>query len=292
VLENANTTGVEGVVVFNGAANTFVVVDSLPTLVTKLTIDGTGAGVVIDASAVPIGLTVGSRATGSTIRGITIRGASDTGIVLDGVTAARIQGCVIQACANGLRGSGNLAGTVLVGTTFSANRNFGISLSAARGLLVDGVTVTGVNTSSSMGLFASGDLAGTRIVRSRFSGGLRGALLQNARNAVFGEVGRGNVLADNRSAPGTAFAGTGMRVEGDLTGTVVEANTFKGNNYGFAFVGGRNIVVRRNTFTKNSLAAIFVEGDNAGSRQTDNVFGTGGNANKTRFVRITGSRGI
>ena len=294
VIDNANTTGVEGRLVFGGSANVFLLGSALPALATRLTIDGTSAGVVVDGqSAVPTGLRLGSAAAGSTIRGVTVRNFSDNGIVLEGSPGTTVQGCVIQANGNGLWAGGVLSGASIAGNTFSANRRYGMHLYSASGLTIDGNTATGIPATTSMGLYATGNLTGTRIIGNTFGGGLRGALLQDAGNLVFGEIGRGNVLADNRSAasdPG--FAGTGIRAEGGLAGTVVQGNTFTRNNYAFAFINARDIVLRQNTFTRNTVAGIYVDGDNTGSSIARNTFGTGTNKNQANIVRRFGSRGI
>ena len=129
--------------------------------------------------------------------------------------------------------------------------------------------------------------------------GLAGFLLANAARMVapeiagfvFGELGRGNQLVNNRAAPtNRKFAGTGIRSEGDCTGTVVAGNTFTGNNYGFAFIGARNLALRNNTFTRNSIAGIYIEADSSGSTQTGNTFGTGSERNKTNVLRAKRSR--
>ena len=149
-----------------------------------------------------------------------------------------------------------------------------------------------------MGLYATGDLAGTRVTANTFSGGLRGALLDSARNLVFGDVGRGNSLLNNRAAPGTAFAGTGIRAQGNLAGTTIRANTFAGNNYGMAFINAQNLAFggRRpgegNSINSSTIAAFFVEGNNAGSTQVATSLGTGPRANKRPFQRVKGSSGI
>jgi len=153
--------------------------------------------------------------------------------------------------------------------------------------------VRGVNTSTSMGLYATGDLAGTRVTANTFSGGLRGALLDGARNLAFGQIGRGNTLTENVAAPtDPTFSGTGIRAQGNLAGTVVAGNTFTNNNIGFGFVNAQNLVLRQNSFTRNRGTAIYVEGNCVGSSQTRNVFGTGVNKNKATISRLRGSRGI
>jgi hypothetical protein len=299
VITNANATGVEGVAVFTTKTATFAPATPLPTLTTKFTLDGTGRSIVLDGgSKVATGLALAAGSAGSTVRGLAIRGFTGTGIVLDASRGSAVSGCLIQANANGLSATGNLAGATVAGNTFDRNRLYGIQLMAARGLSVDGNTVTGVNSAVSMGLYATGDLAGTTITANTFTAGLRGALLDSARNLVFGQAGRGNSLLNNRSAPGTAFAGTGIRAQGNLAGTTVRANTFAGNNYGMAFINARNIVfggrapADRNTINSSSIAAVFVEGNNAGSAQTGTVFGTGARANAKAIKRVKGSTGL
>jgi parallel beta-helix repeat protein len=222
-----------------------------------------------------------------------VRGFGTNGVVLDAAPATTVTGCVIQANGNGLRATGNQAGSAVVGNTFTGNRGFGIHLYAATGLNVDGNSATGVNTSASMGLYATGDLAGTRVVNNVFRGGLRGALLSNATNLVFGEIGQGNTLTDNvAAASNPGFAGTGLRAEGVLTRTTVTGNTIARNNYGLAFVNARNLVVQRNRVERNNVAGIFVDGINTGSVQAGNVFGTGANKNAADIRRVRGSRGV
>jgi nitrous oxidase accessory protein NosD len=143
-----------------------------------------------------------------------------------------------------------------------------------------------------MGLYAAGDLTGTRVVGNTFSGGLRGALLDGARNLAFGQFGNGNTLSNSRAAASNpAFAGTGIRAEGNLSGTVVAGNTFTGNNYGFAFIGANSLQLRQNVFTRNSIAGIYVEGDSRGSNQSGNAFGTTrADRNKANLLRSQGAR--
>jgi parallel beta-helix repeat protein len=241
-------------------------------------------------------LTAGS--AGSTIRGLTLRNFTSAGIVLDSSAGTTVSGCVIQANGNGLSATGNLVGATVVGNTLTRNRLYGIQLTAARGLWLDGNTVTGVNTAASMGLYATGDLSGTRVTGNTFTAGLRGALLDSARNLAFGEAGRGNRLLNNRAAPGTAFAGTGIRAQGNLVGTTIRGNTFAGNNYGMAFINAQNLLFggRRagegNAINNSSIAAMFVEGNNTGSVQVGTILGAGNKANAKAIQRVKGSRGV
>jgi hypothetical protein len=299
VIANANATGVEGAAVFTGKNLVFTPATPLPAITTKFTIDGTGTGIALDGgNRTATGLSLAAGSAGSTLRGLTVRNFTGTGVVLDASAGTTVSGCVIQANGNGLAATGNLAAAAVVGNTFSRNRLYGIQLTAARGLAVDSNTVTGVNTAASMGLYATGDLAGTKVTANTFSGGLRGALLDNARNLVFGEAGRGNNLTNNRAAPRTAFAGTGIRAQGNLAGTTIRANTFAGNNYGMAFINARNLIfggptpADRNTINSSSVAAFFVEGNNQGSAQIGTSLGTGPRANAKTFQRVKGSSGI
>jgi parallel beta-helix repeat protein len=216
----------------------------------------------------------------STVAAVTLDGTA-AGLVLDGG----------RTVPSGLVYGSSAAGSVLRGVTLRNFTGFGVQLVNAENVLVDTIVVQSLNTSTSMGLYATGTLTGSRVVGSSFSGGLRGALLKSARNLVFGELGRGNQLVNNRAAPtNRKFAGTGIRSEGDCTGTVVAGNTFTGNNYGFAFIGARNLALRNNTFTRNSIAGIYIEADSSGSTQTGNTFGTGSERNKTNVLRAKRSR--
>ena len=211
-------------------------------------------------------------------------------VTLDGTAA----GLVLDGgrrVASGLIYGSSAAGSIVRGLTLRNFTGFGVQLVNAQNVLVDTIVVQSLNTSTSMGLLATGTLTGSRIIGSSFSGGLRGALLQSARNLVFGELGRGNQLVNNLAAPtNRKFAGTGIRSEGDCMGTVVAGNTFTGNNYGFAFIGARNLALRNNTFTRNSIAGIYIEADSSGSTQTGNTFGTGSERNKVNVLRAKRSR--
>jgi parallel beta-helix repeat protein len=105
-------------------------------------------------------------------------------------------------------------------------------------------------------------------------------------------TGLGNTLSNNLSAPSRLdFAGTGIRAQGLLTGTVVAGNNFTGNNYGFAFIGAQNLRLERNTFTRNNVAGIYIEGDSRGSVQTGNSFGgPRQDRNKAHVLRARGSQ--
>jgi parallel beta-helix repeat protein len=296
VIANANATGVESVASFTGKNLVFTPAAPLPMITTKFTIDGTAHEIVIDGrNTIATGLSLSAGSAGSGIRGITVKGFTGTGIVVDGSTGTTISGCVIQANGNGLSATGNLAATTVVGNTFDRNLSYGIVLSAARGLAVDANTVTSVNSSSSMGLYATGDLTGTKVTSNTFSSGLRGALLDSARNLVFGEAGRGNTLLNNRPVAGSDFAGTGIRAQGNLAGTTVRANTFSGNNYGMAFINAQNLAFGgpaaddRNTIQNSSITAIYVEGNCTGSTATGTAYGPG---NATTILRVKGSTGL
>ena len=204
------------------------------------------------------------------------------GIVIDGNRRVD-HGLILQIGA---------AGSTVRGLAIRGFTGFGITLDGVRNATVDHVTVTSLNTLDSMGLLARGDLAGTRVVASTFTAGLRGALLDGARNLVFGEIGRGNTLSLNRSAPGNpSFAGTGIRAQGNVSGTVVAGNTFTDNNYGFAFIGATGLRLERNTFLRNGIAGISIEGNSRGSSQGNNVFGTSrADRNKVNVRRAAGAR--
>ena len=299
VITNANATGVEGVAVFTTKSAVFTPATPLPTIATKFTLDGTSQSIVLDGgSKVATGLLLTASSAGSTVRGLSVRNFTGTGIVLDSSAGTTVTGCVIQANGNGLSATGDLVGATVVGNTFTRNRLYGIQLTAARGLWVDGNTVTGVNTAASMGLYATGNLAGTRVTGNTFTAGLRGALLDGARNLAFGEAGRGNSLLNNRAAPGTAFAGTGIRAQGNLVGTTIRGNTLAGNHYGMAFINAQNLlfggrrVGERNVINNSSIAAIFVEGNNAGSAQVGTVLGAGKKANVKPVQRVKGAKGL
>jgi parallel beta-helix repeat protein len=224
---------------------------------------------------------------------VTLRNFAANAIVLDSSPGVTVRGCVIQANGNGIQASGTQTGSRIVGNTFTDTRGYGIHLYAATGLEINGNTVIGRNTLDSMGLYATGTLTNTFVVNNTFRGGLRGALLRNARGLAFGRLGQGNTLSDNVAVPSRpTFAGTGIRAEGDMTGTTVTANTFSRNNYGFGFVGARGLRLTGNTFVRNSIAGIHVDGNNTSSSQAANTFGSGVNSNKATIIRARGSRGI
>lgn len=213
-----------------------------------------------------------------------------TDLIIDGGGTVTVAGN--GSVANGFSFAAGSAGSELRGIAVRGFRNFGIRLDNAAGVTVSDMTVTSLNTRDSMGLYATGNLAGTTIESSLFTGGLRGALLVNARNLAFGAIGRGNTFVNNRPVPGSQYSGTGIRAQGNLAGTVVAGNTFNWNNYGFAFINARNLRLENNLFTRNRIAAIFVEGNNTGSSMAGNTFGQGAQRNASIFRRIPGARGI
>jgi len=213
-----------------------------------------------------------------------------TSLVLNGGGLVTISGD--SRVLNGVTFVAGSTGSQLAGVSLQGFGNYGVRLMNSPGVTVADVRVTSLNTAQSMGLFATGDLAGTTVVGSRFSGGLRGALLVNARNLMFGQIGRGNTLVGNRSVPGSLFAGTGIRAEGQSAGTVVQGNTFTQNHYGFAFINARNLRVANNVFTRNTIAAIFIEGNNVGSVAVRNTFGTNGQRNARNVMRVRGATGV
>ncbi|MFM8579671.1 MAG: right-handed parallel beta-helix repeat-containing protein, partial [Planctomycetaceae bacterium] len=213
---------------------------------------------------------------------VTIDGTA-SGMVLDGGTTV----------SNGFTFTDSASGSVLRGVTLQNFANFAIQIIGARAIAmtIDTIVVQGLNTSTSMGLYATGDVTGTRVLGSTFSGGLRGALLDGARGLIFGEIGRGTTLANNRATPSQPkHAGTGIRAQGDCMDTVVRGNTFNVNNYGFAFMAARGLALDGNLFTRNGIAAIYIEGDSSGSTQSGNQFGRGRDRNKADVRRASKSK--
>ena len=232
------------------------------------------------------------------MRNVTLRNFGGAAVVLNASAGTIVQGVVIQASGTGLRATGNLAGASVVGSTFTNNTGFGLALNGATGLVVDGNTVTSLNTAGSMGLYATGESAGTRVIGNVFSGGLRGALLDGAKRLAFGEIGRGNRLLGAASVAGSEFAGTGIRAQGDLAGTTIRSNVITGNNYGMAFVNARGVTfggrraVEANRIHASKVTGILVVGDNSGSANIGTVFGTGANRNRVNITRARGSSGV
>jgi len=210
----------------------------------------------------------------------------DSNVVLDGTTVA----------GNGLWLGAAASGSVVRGVTLRNFREYGLQLRSARNVTVDRISVTGLNLVTSMGVYATGNLAGTRVTGSQFTGGLRGMLLDQARGLRVGSTatGQANTFTGNRAVPSRpTFAGTGIRAQGDCTGTIVEGNTFTGNNYGFGFVAARGIALRSNVFVRNTIAGIHVDGNCTGSTQAGNVFATAlPDRNRANVVRVRGSRGV
>jgi hypothetical protein len=299
VIANANVAGVEGVVVFPGASNVLQVGTPLPTVTTRLTLDGTGAGVVLDGGQnASGGLVFGPGSAGSTLRAVTFRRFTGAAVVLDASAGTLVQGIVVQASGTGLRATGSLPGTSVAGSTFTGHAGFGIVLDGATGLVFDGNTVVSLNTGTSMGLYATGESAGTRVIGNVFRGGLRGALLDGAKRLAFGEIGRGNRLIGSAAVRGSDFAGTGIRAQGDLAGTTIRSNVITGNNYGMAFVNARGVVfggrraVEANRINASRITGVLVVGDNTGSANIGTVFGVGANRNRVNITRAQGSRGV
>lgn len=193
---------------------------------------------------------------------------------------------------NGLVYAEGSSGSRLRNLSLRGFRNVGIRLQNAPGVMISEVAVTSINSGSSMGLFATGDLTGTTVESCSFTGGLRGAMLTNARNLAFGAVGRGNTLTGARAVRGSLLSGTGILAQGDLTGTVVAGNTLTGNNYGVAFVNARNLRVENNVVSRSHTAAIVIDGNNRGSSIAGSSFGQGAQRNTRNFWRLCGARGL
>ena len=211
-------------------------------------------------------------------------GTGSNSVVIDGSSSI----------ASGLVFTAQAAGSSLSNVLLRNFTGFGVQLVGVQNMAVDSIVVRSLNTSTSMGLYATGNLAGTTITGSVFSGGLRGALLDNARNLTFGQIGRGNTLANNVAAPNDPrFSGTGIRAQGNCQGTLVIGNTFTNNNIGFGFVNAQNLTLRQNTFSRNRGTAIYVEGNCLGSVQTANSFATARpDRNGKTMMRFRGSRGV
>jgi hypothetical protein len=131
-----------------------------------LTLEGTSAGLAS-------GLTIEASASGSNISGILLASFVDAGLVLNGAANTRVSDISVTDSGTGLRATGDLTNTEVVGSTFRRIVT-GAAIDAAQNLTYGGLASGAANTieSASTGIFATGDCLGTQVIATVFGPGV------------------------------------------------------------------------------------------------------------------------
>ena len=202
---------------------------------TGLTVGGPGAGNLVAFN--DVGLQASGTLTGTVVEGNDLV-MNRAGAVLQASAGPAIVtnlafGGVAPGAGNllsgntetGLFAEGDFTGTVVAANVITANGN-GVGLFDARNLVFGslGAGANAVSDNLAAGIYATGDLVGTTVSGNMIDRNVAGAVLQNARNLVFGGLGSGNFLDDNTA--------TGIWAGGTLTGTTVTDNRIDGTGVG------------------------------------------------------------
>jgi VCBS repeat-containing protein len=178
--------------------------------------------------------------TGTVIANCDFSQNTTGGVSLTGttnLTLGRVAGgnTISQNAAWGISATGAMTGSVVQNNTLDANGRAGVSLNAATGLLVGGITAnTGnriINATAwgaySVGVEATGKLTGTRLQGNLVSGNAgSGVVLIAAQGLTVGGThpATRNVIQAN--------LGNGLVASGVSTGSLVQGNAISGNRAG------------------------------------------------------------
>jgi hypothetical protein len=280
-ITDANTNGGPDVITFvPGLAGVILLQTPFPNLTgTGDTIDGTGAGVVLDGSALvgqSVGLTV--RRSNYTIRGLTIQNFPNDGIRVETppppTTVLTVTGALIDGntlLRNGTRGI-HVIGGIGPGKTVSATVTNNTLEDNVRGMQVLGNTNT------------PGDPGGNTVTALLDSNTLRRSVTEGIL------IGGGNVAGSNNSVTAT-FSNNVVKENGDEGIVVVGCTTSStGSN------NSLNVAIINNTVKDQPTSGIVVTGGSTASSCVGNAiqFEISGNnvvGNKTQNIVVTGGSG-
>jgi parallel beta-helix repeat protein len=197
-------------------------------------------------------------ATLASVRGLTF-GYGDDG--------ASESGNVVQNNNEGLRGSGDLTDTSVVGNQFLDNSKVGIALQSAKNLTVGCACGEDTNfiSGSPVGLSASGTMTGTEVVFNEFSDNVIGIALSKATGMLVG----GNTI-DQSAKFGISVTGNNADTE-ILDNTVTNTQGQPGFEHGIYLDGARNVDVIANTVNDSKGAGIYVTGNTSGTAVQGNT---------------------
>jgi hypothetical protein len=177
VIADVNASGAPSTITITGS-QTIVISNpgqALPEITTPLTLNGNG-NLVIDGTGAgnAAGLVVNGLAGGNGVKisGVTLRNFRDgTGISLVGTANTQISQVTVADSAAGLRATGSLSGTSVVGSTFTRNRE-AVVIQDATGFRFGMANTAGnfntISNSLSVGMSISGVNGGTRVFGNRF----------------------------------------------------------------------------------------------------------------------------
>ncbi len=220
------------------------------------------------------------QASTTVIRGLAINDFTGRGIVVQGA------GCIIE---------GNHIGTNLAGSLIKANDGAGISIEAAGGSIVGGLTAAGMNVISGNGgsgiVIGGAGAASNAIVGNRIGTNRAGTLaLTNATNGVSllagansttiggASAGARNVISGN-TIHGVFVANSvsGGSIENKSIGTGPDETGDLGNKGDGVHMGGFNTTILSNRISMNSGDGVSVEPAATGVSITQNrMAGNGG----------------
>jgi hypothetical protein len=287
-INNANATPGTDTITFNipgGGAKTINLLNALPEIIERVTIDGTtqpgyaGTPVVeIDGLGVVSGNESGLviKAGGSTVRGLSIGNfRNNSAIWLNACDNNTIQGNFLGLANNGITGRPNGRGILM---TNSNSNLIGGTTAAARNVISgnnnSGIEINGNNNT------IQGNRIGTNALGTAALFNPTGIAIFNATsiNNVIGgtAAGAGNLISGNST--GIQASGNGTIIQGNLIGTDVTGTSAIPNNSGGVQAVGLGVIVggvttgSRNVISGNFSDGVFTRG--AGNKVQGNFIGT------------------
>lgn len=228
------------------------------------------------------GVDTGTRLTRNTIRnsplgivldnaqGMTVGGAGQGNAIAPGADAAGTRRA--GATSYGILASGNLTGTTIVANSVVDNA-VGMYLSSAKGLVVNGRNLLYRNASH--GIVVAGDSLSTTIQQNVIDGTMPdgtkaayGVYLLGATRMLLGGTGLGN---------GIYSCTVGTCATGNLSGSVVHANSFVNNVTGMAVVSGTGLIVSGNDVSGSTWTGLRAVGVCTSTTVSGNDFHHGDN---------------
>jgi len=235
----------------------------LPTL-SDTTVDGTGAGVIIDGSGLVSGTGLnfnsGGSLTGATVRNVTIQNFPDEGINMNAfsdLVDATIADVVLNGNEDGinLNAGADNTGATISNTTASGSAGTGININAGDNLndaTISGSTVSG-NGDEGVNLNAGADNTGATISDTTVSGNSSTGIVLNAGGNLTDATISSSTISGNGEGGVDACCGGGLGTSLTITNSTISGNTLD-NDGGGLYQDASSAVITGSTISGNTAA--------------------------------------
>lgn len=219
--------------------------------VTGLSVSKGAAGFTVPNCAVAGVYVSGACPKTSLVDGLVSDGKGD-GIVLEAAQGVTLQGMTSKMNAGqGLKATGDLANSRVLKGVFTSNTN-GISLTAAKNLLVGDGTIVRWNTKA--GLAASGLCVGTSASSCDLTGNGTGVFLDSAQGILVAQ----NTVTGNKVS--------GVQAKGACAASVLAANSIESSSgNGVVLSSATGLQINDGDIGGHDLSGVYAEGNCAGT---------------------------